>query len=121
MAQRGLTFKPYWENEEDRNAYRNRLKDISTKALLPGEDSKFLRELPYAQNGPYCINGICGLNIEAGLKYNTPTDVDRYAGNTKFTDQHCQMNFKEGEDYEVYVINSSITGLKETIFKDNNL
>jgi len=86
MAQRGLTFKPYWENEEDRNAYRNRLKDISTQALLPGEDSKFLRELPYAQNGPYCINGICGLNIEAGLKYNTPTDVDRYAGNTKFTD-----------------------------------
>ena len=36
-------------------------------------------------------------------------------------DQHWQMNFKEGEDYEVYVINSSITDLKETIFKDNNL
>lgn len=29
--------------------------------------------------------------------------------------------FVEGEDYEVYVINSSITDLKETIFKDNNL
>ena len=36
-------------------------------------------------------------------------------------DQHERMKFIEGEDYEVYVINSSIIDLKETIFKDNNL
>ena len=29
--------------------------------------------------------------------------------------------FVEGEDYEAYVINSSITGLKDKIFEENNL
>lgn len=30
-------------------------------------------------------------------------------------------NIQEGQDYEVYVINSSILNLKETIYKENNL
>lgn len=36
-------------------------------------------------------------------------------------DQHERMKFIEGEDYEVYVINSSILNLRETLFKENNL
>jgi hypothetical protein len=88
-AQDGKTMpKAYFNSPEERDEYRNRLRDISKKALESGSDENFLLETSYHQieNGNNCINGICGLNTAAGLKYNSPTDKDRYLGNTKFSD-----------------------------------
>ena len=89
--------KPYFNSAEEREAYRSRLKDVAKKALEPGSDEAFLLETPYHQieTGNNCINGVCGLNTAAGLKYSNPADKDRYLGNTKFSDA-----VKEGkEDY----------------------
>lgn len=76
--------KGYFKTKEERDAYRNRLKEVSLSALAdPDNNESYL--LPGAK-GPYCINGICGLNIAAGLQYMNPIDKDRYLGNPKFTD-----------------------------------
>lgn len=77
---------PYFANPGERDAYRQRLNQVSQRILGEKDHSSYLRDYSYAPDGPYCINGICGINLAAGLKYSNPTDGDRYAGNTKFTD-----------------------------------
>ena len=99
--QEGLDFKPksisedgkampkaYWKSNEQREEYRNRLREIGKKALQEGSDENFLLETPYHKisEGNNCISGVCGLNRAAGLEYSNPTDVDRYLGNTRFSD-----------------------------------
>jgi len=97
-AQDGKTMpKAYWASNNEREAYRNRLKEIGKRALQEGSDENFLIETPYHKldDGNNCINGVCGLNTAAGLAYSNPIDKDRYLGNTKFSDA-----VREGkEDY----------------------
>jgi hypothetical protein len=81
--------EPYFKTTEDREKYRTRLSKEAKRALTSvDDDSSYLLNTPYhpANSGNDCINGVCGLNIAAGLKYNSPTDKDRYLGNPKFTD-----------------------------------
>jgi hypothetical protein len=95
--------KPYFNSERDRELYRNKLREEGLKALKNNDDERYLLSTPYHNigEGNNCINGVCGLNISAGLKYNEPSDIDRYIGNTKFSD-----NVRKGkEDY--YLANAN--------------
>jgi hypothetical protein len=83
---------------KERDDYRKKFTDVAKTALTnTADDSEYLLSTSYhnIDDGENCINGICGLNLRAGFKYNAPTDVDRYLGSTKFSDA-----VKQGkEDY----------------------
>jgi len=99
VAQNGKSLPtPYFKSTDERDAYRNRLKEVSERVLSnQGSDENLLLNTSYhdINTGNNCINGICGLNLEAGLKYNKPTDNDRFLSGEKF----AQAVAKGDEDY----------------------
>jgi hypothetical protein len=118
----------YFKSEEDRNTYRQRLTQVANEALTSKDDTKYLSSLSGLQkadgtdltwdDNENCINGICGLNIQSGLKYNTPSYKDRYIGNTSFSDavngnfqvgDHLQYINKKGSPFHSKIIYDSYT------------
>ena len=99
MAQSGKSVlpNPYFKSPEERDAYRKKLTEVAQQALATGSDENLLINTSYhnIDQGNNCINGICGLNIAAGLKYNNPTDQDRFLSGEKF----AQAVAKGQEDY----------------------
>ena len=99
IAQEGIktSANPYFKSAKERDAYRQRLKEVSEQALSVGSDEDLLIGTSYhnIDEGNNCINGICGLNRRAGITYNKPTDVDRFLSGEKF----AQAVAKGDEDY----------------------
>jgi len=99
IAQEGIktSANPYFKSAKERDAYRQRLKEVSEQALSVGSDKDLLIGTSYhnIDEGNNCINGICGLNRRAGITYNKPTDVDRFLSGEKF----AQAVAKGDEDY----------------------
>lgn len=77
---------PYFKSNEERDAYRQRLKEVSEQALGEASDEDLLIGTSYhnIDQGNNCINGVCGLNRKAGITYNKPTDNDRFLSGEKF-------------------------------------
>jgi len=106
---------PLFKTVEDREAWRQRLKQISKDALSGyNNDEKYLVPLVGIKdasgnemtwnNDENCISGICGLNKAAGMEYNAGTYQGRYIGNQTFYDN--VNNHKE--DY--YRVNGNFQG-----------
>ena len=105
---------PLFANTADRDAYRKRLTELGKKIVTSPNDEQYLAKL----NGIHdasgnlmgwgsdenCINGVCGVNIAAGLKYNHPTYQDRYIGNRTFYDavnNHQEDYYRVNGNFQV--------------------
>lgn len=102
-ANTNTAYTPLFRTDADRDSYRQRLTAEAEKALGPEDDKNYLSFTSYhpEPNGYDCINGVCGLDLRAGLHFSNPTDGDRYLSNVRFA-----KNIQEGkEDY--YQVNGN--------------
>jgi hypothetical protein len=94
-----MQYTPFFTTPEEYQEYQRRFLKVADRALGPEDDSAYLKFPPYhpKANGYDCINGICGLDEEAGLRWSHPPDpeVKRYLSNKDFLE-----NVRKGrEDY----------------------
>lgn len=79
---------PYFDNEKQRDLYRKQLTDVVYQELNKSDNSDLLLSTSYYKtaDNQNCINGVCGLSIKAGFRFNNPADEDRYLSGVKFSD-----------------------------------
>jgi len=105
---------PLFANTAERDAYRKRLTELGKKITSSPNDEQYLAKLNGIRDASgklmdwgsdeNCINGVCGVNIAAGLKYNHPSYQDRYIGNRTFYDavnNHQEDYYRVNGNFQV--------------------